>query len=120
MDNGVRRNVYPVKCPHCGVDLTNGAGVLKYSVTGCQKLRIKGNGLSEPVAFFRPAPMLSLCASCGGRIMTTPAIQTEDGQLEVQVSQPDKDEADDLPLPMGGKKVPEKKNSGKKSPRHGA
>lgn len=120
MDNGVRRNVYPVKCPHCGVDLTNGAGVLKYSVTGCQKLRIKDNGLSEPVAFVRPAPMLSLCASCGGRIMTTPAIQTEDGQLEVQVSQPGKDEVDDLPLPMGGKKVPEKKNSGKKSPRHGA
>lgn len=120
MDNGVRRNVYPVKCPHCGVDLTNGAGVLKYSVTGCQKLRIKGNGLSEPVAFVRPAPMLSLCASCGGRIMTTPAIQTKDGQLEVQVSQPGKDEVSDLPLPMGGKKVPENKNSGKKSPRHGA
>ena len=56
MDNGVRRNVYPVKCPHCGVNLTKGTGVLKYSVTGCQK----------------------------------------------------------LPLPMGGKKVPEKKNSGKK------
>jgi hypothetical protein len=52
--------------------------------------------------------------------MTTPAIQTEDGQLEVQVSQPGKDEVNDLPLPMGGKKVPEKKNSGKKSPRHGA
>lgn len=120
MDNGVRRNVYPVKCPHCGVDLTNGAGVLKYSVTGCQKLRIKGNGLSEPVAFVRPAPMLSLCASCGGRIMTTLTFQTKGGQLEVPVSQPDKDEADDLPLPMGGKKVPEKKNSGKKSPRHGA
>ena len=67
MNNGIRRNVYPVKCPHCGVDLTNGAGVLKYSVSGCQKLRIKGNGLSEPVAFVRPAPMLSLCASCGGR-----------------------------------------------------
>ena len=120
MDNGVRRNVYPVKCPHCGVDLTNGAGVLKYSVTGCQKLRIKGNGLSEPVAFVRPAPMLSLCASCGGRIMTTLTFQTKGGQLEVPVSHPDKDEIDDLPLPMGGKKVPEKKNSGKKSPRHGA
>lgn len=120
MDNGVRRNVYPVKCPHCGVDLTNGAGVLKYSVTGCQKLRIKGNGLSEPVALVRPAPMLSLCASCGGRIMTTLTLQTKGGQLEVPVSQPDKDEANDLPLPMNGKKVPEKKNSGKKSPRHGA
>lgn len=120
MDNGVRRNVYPVKCPHCGVDLTNGAGVLKYSVTGCQKLHIKGNGLSEPVAFVRPAPMLSLCASCGGRIMTTLTFQTKGGHLEVPVSQPDKDEVDDLPLPMGGKKVPEKKNSGKKSPRHGA
>jgi hypothetical protein len=46
--------------------------------------------------------------------MTTPAIQTEDGQLEVQVSQPGKDEANDLPLPMGDKKVPENKNSGKK------
>lgn len=114
MDNGVRRNVYPVKCPHCEVDLTKGTGVLKYSVTGCQKLRIKGNGLSEPVAFVRPAPMLSLCASCGGRIMTTPAIQTEDGQLVSQVSQPGKDEVDDLPLPMKGKKVPKSKNSGKK------
>lgn len=120
MNSGVRRNVYPVKCPHCGVDLTNGAGVLKYSVTGCQKLHIKGNGLSEPVAFVRPAPMLSLCASCGGRIMTTPAIQAKEGQLETLVSQPDKDEVNDLPLPMNGKKVPEKKNSGKKSPRHGA
>lgn len=108
MDNGVRRNVYPVKCPHCGVDLTNGAGVLKYSVTGCQKLRIKGNGLSEPVAFVRPAPMLSLCASCGGRIMTTPVIQTKEGQLETLVSQPGKDEVDDLPLPMGGKKSSKK------------
>jgi hypothetical protein len=102
------------------MDLTNGSGVLKYSVTGCQKLRIKGNGLSEPVAFVRPAPMLSLCASCGGRIMTTPVIQTKEGQLETLVSPPDKDEVDDLPLPMGGKKVPENKKSGKKSPRHGA
>lgn len=114
MNNGVRRNVYPVKCPHCGVDLTNGAGVLKYSVSGCQKLHIKGNGLSEPVAFVRPAPMLSLCASCGGRIMTTPAVQTEDGQLVAHVSQPGEDEANDLPLPMNGKKVPKSKNSGKK------
>lgn len=114
MDNGVRRNVYPVKCPHCRVDLTKGTGILKYSVTGCQKLRIKGNGLSEPVAFVRPAPMLSLCASCGGRIMTAPAIQTEDGQLVAQVPQISKDEVDDLPLPMGGKKVPKSKNSGKK------
>ena len=114
MDNGVRRNVYPVKCPHCGVDLTNGAGVLKYSVTGCQKLHIKGNGLSEPVAFVRPAPMLSLCASCGGRIMTTPVIQTKEGQLETLVSHPDKDEVNDLPLPMNGKKVSKSKNSGKK------
>ena len=46
--------------------------------------------------------------------MTTPAIQTEDDQLEVQVSQPGKDDVDDLPLPMGGKKVPKSKNSGKK------
>lgn len=114
MNSGVRRNVYPVKCPHCGVDLTNGAGVLKYSVTGCQKLRIKGNGLSEPVAFVRPAPMLSLCASCGGRIMTTLVTQTKEGQLETLVSQPDKDEVSDLPLPMNDKKVPESKNSGKK------
>lgn len=120
MDNGVRRNVYPVKCPHCGADLTKGAGVLKYSVTGCQKLRIKSNGLSEPAAFVRPAPMMSLCVSCGGRIMTTPAIQTEDGQLVAQTPRPKEDEISDLPLPMGGKKVPEKKNSGKKSPRHGA
>jgi hypothetical protein len=46
--------------------------------------------------------------------MTTPAIQTEDGRLVSQVPQTSKDEVDDLPLPMGGKKVPEKKNSGKK------
>ena len=120
MESSVRRNVYPVKCPHCEVDLTKGTGILKYSVTGCQKLRVKSNGLSEPVAFVRTAPMLSLCASCGGRIMTTLAIQTEDGQLVAQVPQTSKDEVNDLPLPMGGKKVPENKNSGKKSPRHGA
>ena len=114
MDSGVHRNVYPVECPHCGADLTNGAGVLKYSVAGCQKLRIKSNGLSVPVSFSRPAPMLSLCASCGGRIMTTSAIQTKNGQLVAHTSQPSEDEVNDLPSPMDGENIPEIENSGEK------
>lgn len=106
MNSGVRRNVYPLKCPHCGVDLTKGVGILKYSVTDCQKLCIKSNGLSELVSFIRPVQMLSLCASCGGRIMTTSAIQTKDGKLVKQTQNPSGDETKDLPSPMNGKKVP--------------
>ena len=111
--NSVRRNVYPLECPHCGADLTEGAGVLKYSVSGCQKLRVLKNGLSTPVSISRPAPMLSLCASCGGRIMTEFAYQTEDGQL-IAHSVPDDNDQDDLPSQLGGENIPQIENSGEK------
>ena len=111
--NGVRRNVYPLECPHCGANLTKGTGILKYAVSGCQNLRVLKNGLSIPVSVSRPAPMLSLCASCGGRIMTEPAYQTEDGLL-IANSVSDDDDQDDLPSQLGGENIPQIENSGKK------
>lgn len=111
--NGVRRNVYPLECPYCGADLTKGAGILKYAVSGCQKLRVLKNGLSTPVSISRPAPMLSLCASCGGRIMTESAYLTEDGQL-IAHSVPDDNDQDDLPSQLGGENIPQIENSGEK------
>lgn len=111
--NGVRRNVYPLECPHCGANLTKGAGILKYAVSGCQKLRVFKSGLSIPVSFPRSAPMLSLCASCGGRIMTEFAYQTEDGQL-IAHSVSDDGDQDDLPSQLDGENIPQIENSGEK------
>ena len=111
--NGVRRNVYPLECPHCGADLTDGVGILKYAISGCQRLRVLKNVLSTPVSISRPAPMLSVCASCGGRIMTEVAYQTEDGQL-IAHSVSESDDQDDLPSQLGGENIPQIENSGEK------
>ena len=57
--------------------------------------------------------MLALCASCGGRIMTEFAYQTEDGQL-IAHSVPDDKDQNDLPSQLGGENIPQIENSGEK------
>lgn len=60
---------YPQKCPNCDESFVDGdAHILKYAVTGCQKLKVDEDGISYPRGLMKPSPMLCMCSSCNTRV----------------------------------------------------
>lgn len=110
-DDGILRNVFPAKCPHCEEDLTAGSGITQYAVSSALRKMVLPNGLLKVVEMMRPSPILTVCSSCGTIIKPELCVQ-QNGKLVPRYPKSD----DGVKNTKDGEKLPEIENSGENSP----
>lgn len=111
IDDGIIRNVFPNKCPHCEADLTSGSGITQYAVSSALKKVVLPNGLLKVVEVMRPSPILTVCSSCGTIIRPELCVQ-QNGKLVPRYPKGE----DSGKNTEYGEKLSEIENSGENSP----
>lgn len=77
----VRRTVYPLACPECGVSYQEGSAgrILKYAANTCQILQTSPDGRPMPINVVNTMAPLCVCSICGTRIWPENHMEAEDG-----------------------------------------